>query len=165
MKTELVITTACEEETENLGTALAAVLEPGSVAGLCGNLGAGKTVIARGVARGLGIEDNITSPTFVIMNRYQCPPPRSAPFYHFDLYRNPLPAEFEELGFSDTLRGEGVCVVEWAENIPENLTEDMIRIDIGISKENDSFREIRITASEEKTVRLRNKLGKFFKLK
>lgn len=165
MKAEFVITTLCEEETELLGGLIAKVLEPGDIVGLCGNLGAGKTVVARGMARGLGIEENITSPTFVIMNRYERPSGYPEPFYHLDLYRNPSAAELEDLGLADILRGDGICAVEWAGNMPGAPAGNFVGIDICGSKENERFREIRITAGERKAPRLRDELGKRFKLK
>ncbi len=164
MKTKLIITTSCEEETERFGTLIAAALDSGNVTGLCGNLGAGKTVVARGISRGLGIEDNITSPTFVIMNRYECPPPRSVPFYHFDLYRTLSPGEFEDLGFEDILRGEGICVIEWADKVPGTLGGDAVKIDIRVSKENENGREITLTANEKQAARFKKEIEKSFKL-
>jgi len=166
LKTELVIQTACKEETERLGTLIAAVLINGTVAEIYGNLGAGKTVFVQGIARGLAIEENITSPTFVMMNRYLSPLPLSVPFYHLDLYRKPSVAEFEELGFAEILEGgEGVCAVEWAENIPGPKTWDAVSIDIRASGNNENFRKIKITAKGEKSVRIKSELEKHFTLK
>lgn len=165
MKAELVIETKCKEETERLGTLIASVLT-GTVAEIHGNLGAGKTVFARGIARGLAIEENITSPTFVMMNRYRSPLPGSVPFYHLDLYRKPSVEEFEELGFAEILGGgEGVCAVEWAENIPGPKAWDSVGIEIRTCGENENFRRIKITAGREQSARIKSELEKHFKLK
>ena len=160
MKNGIFITTSSEEETERLGSAVAQALEPGNIVALCGNLGAGKTVVARGIARGLGIEENITSPTFVIMNRYESPTPGSAPLYHFDLYRKPSETEFAELGFSEILRGDGFCIVEWAENLPAVFAKDQTRIDIKLAPdENINAREIKITATSERIALIKDRLN------
>ncbi len=161
MKNGICIQTSSERETERLGAALAKALEPGSVVRLCGNLGAGKTVIARGLARGLGIEENITSPTFVIMNRYRNPVSQKGFFHHFDLYRNPSPEEFRELGFTEILHGEGISAVEWAENLPSTFG-DSIEVKITSTGENENSRKIRITASEDKSARIKKELRKVF---
>ncbi len=165
MSRQLKVTTASEKGTEKLGEKLAAVLKPGNTILLYGNLGAGKTVIARGIARGLGIEEIITSPTFVIMNRYKCPPPRSAPLYHFDLYRNPSAMEFEQLGFAEILNGNGFCVIEWAENLPAEFVGNSIGIEIKLSKENKNKREITIIANKEKATHIETEMEKGFRLK
>lgn len=144
MKKETKVATASEEETENLGREIAADLKVGDIVLLYGGLGAGKTVVAKGIARGLGIEEIVTSPTFVIMNRYET---RflDAPLFHFDLYRNPTREEFGGLGFSDILAGEGIAVIEWAENLPQEFAQNAVRIEIALSDENTNRREITIT--------------------
>ncbi len=148
MKTEIVIKTSSENETARLGAAVAQALEPGDVVCLRGNLGAGKTVMARAIARGLGVDENITSPTFVIMNRYDTP--RGDGLFHFDLYRNPDAQEYEDLGFAEILRGGGFCVVEWAENLPEGMAESAAEIEITASGEDENAREIQISVNEKK---------------
>lgn len=102
--------TNSEQETEQLGEELGNRLLPGSVILLDGDLGAGKTVFARGVARGLGVGSSIQSPTFTLLNVYE----GRLPFYHFDLYRLDSAEELFELGVDEYLDGEGVSLVEWA---------------------------------------------------
>jgi len=105
------ILTHSAEETEDFGAELARRLEPGSVVALYGDLGAGKTCLVRGLARGLGSEQPVSSPTFTLVNEY--PGPRL--LYHFDLYRLKSPAELEDLGGEDYFYGDGVSVLEWAD--------------------------------------------------
>lgn len=104
-------TTKGFEQTERLGRALAGALRPGDVVFLSGELGAGKSVFARGVARGLGVEDPVTSPTFTLL---ACHAGR-VPLNHFDLYRLEDEEDFEAAGLSDYVGGEAVSVIEWPE--------------------------------------------------
>jgi tRNA threonylcarbamoyladenosine biosynthesis protein TsaE len=99
------------EETEAVGEKLARDLRSGDVVGLYGGLGAGKTCLVRGLARGLESSGPVSSPTFTLLNEY----PGRLPLYHFDLYRIATPVEVEDLGFEEYIAGPGVCVVEWAE--------------------------------------------------
>ncbi len=99
------------EETEAVGEKLAGDLRSGDVVGLYGGLGAGKTCLVRGLARGLESSGPVSSPTFTLLNEY----PGRLPLYHFDLYRIATPVEVEDLGFEEYIAGPGVCVVEWAE--------------------------------------------------
>ncbi|HZC05555.1 MAG TPA: tRNA (adenosine(37)-N6)-threonylcarbamoyltransferase complex ATPase subunit type 1 TsaE [Ktedonobacterales bacterium] len=99
------------EQTRDLGKALGALLEPGDVVLLEGNLGAGKTALTQGIGLGLGIHSVINSPTFTILKEYT----GRLTLYHFDLYRIESPDEMYALGFEDYFSGDGVCVVEWAE--------------------------------------------------
>ena len=108
--------TNSEEETERLGARLAVKLEPGAVIAFTGDLGAGKTAFTRGLARGLGILDRVTSPTFTIVQVYES---GRLPFYHFDVYRIGEVDEMEEIGYEDYFYGNGLCIVEWAERIRE----------------------------------------------
>lgn len=96
----------------------------GAVVTLEGPLGAGKTTLAKGVARGLGIEQDVTSPTF----SYICEYPAPIPLYHMDLYRISQVEEFELLGGCEYLEGNGVCLIEWAERIEELLPENVLRL-------------------------------------
>ncbi len=114
------------QETEALGEALGRILPPGSVVAYTGGLGAGKTAFTRGLARGLGIQDRITSPTYTIVNEYEG---GRLPLFHFDWYRLEDGEELFEIGWEDYLSRGGVCAVEWSENAPEVL-EDPIRVDI-----------------------------------
>ena len=98
--------------TERLGARLAAVLEPGSVIYLHGELGAGKTTLARGLLRGLGHPGTVKSPTFTLVEPYQ---PESWRLFHWDLYRLADPEELEYLGLRDQIDGEAVLLIEWPE--------------------------------------------------
>ena len=115
------------EDTEDIGARLAEQLEPGAVVAFTGDLGAGKTAFTRGLARGLGIPDRITSPTFTIANEYEG---GRLPLFHFDMYRLGSADELFDIGWEDYLRRGGVCAVEWSENIADALEEDAVRVDI-----------------------------------
>ena len=114
-------------ETEALGQRLAERLQPGDVIAYTGDLGAGKTAFTRGLARGLGITERITSPTFTIVNEYQG---GRLPLFHFDMYRLGSSEELYEIGWEDYLARGGVCAVEWSEIVADALEEDCIRVDI-----------------------------------
>ena len=101
-------------ETEALGAALAAHLVPGTVIAYRGDLGAGKTAFTRGLARGLGVTDRVTSPTYTIVNEYLG---GKMPLFHFDMYRLGSEDELFDIGWEDYLERGGVCAVEWSENV------------------------------------------------
>ena len=122
------------EETEALGAELAGRLEPGDVVAFTGDLGAGKTAFVRGLARGLGIPDRVTSPTFTIVNESEG---GRLPLFHFDMYR---------LG-SDYLARGGVCAVEWSEIVRDALEPGCIRVDLRRG-ERDGQRRITVTEEE-----------------
>jgi len=119
--------TNCPEETEALGAQLAQTLAPGAVIAFTGDLGAGKTAFTRGLARGLGITERITSPTFTIVNEYES---GRLPLFHFDLYRLGSSDELFDIGWEDYLSRGGVCAVEWSENVADALDSSCIRVDI-----------------------------------
>lgn len=114
-------------ETEELGAQLAARLRPGDVVAYTGDLEAGKTAFTRGIARGLGIPERVTSPTFTIVNEYEG---GRLPLFHFDLYRLGDPEELFDIGWEDYLARGGVCAVEWSENVAGALEDEPIRVDI-----------------------------------
>ena len=120
-------TTAGEEQTEALGFRLGQLIQPGAVIAYTGDLGAGKTAFTRGLARGLGIPDRVTSPTFTIVNEYEG---GRLPLFHFDMYRLGSSDELFDIGWEDYLARGGVCAVEWSENVDDALDEDAIRVDI-----------------------------------
>ena len=135
---------ANEAETEAIGCALAARLAPGAVVAFSGDLGAGKTAFVRGMARGLGISQRVTSPTFTIVNEYEG---GRLPLFHFDMYRLGSSDELFDIGWEDYLIRGGVCAVEWSERVTDALPEDTLWVDIARgSGEND--RIITITGGE-----------------
>lgn len=117
------------EETWQLAFHLGETAKAGQVWTLNGDLGVGKTVFAQGFAAGLGVDDIVNSPTFTIVQQYE----GRLPLYHFDVYRIEDPEEMEEIGWRDCFFGEGVCLIEWAEQIAELLPDD--RIDVRICKD------------------------------
>ncbi len=110
--------THSESETEAVGEALATTLSPGTVIAFTGDLGAGKTAFTRGLARGLGIGERVTSPTFTIVNEYEG---GRLPLFHFDMYRLESSEELFDIGWEDYLRRGGVCAVEWSEKVADAL--------------------------------------------
>ena len=139
------IITNSPAETEAAGAALAAELKPGSVIAFTGDLGAGKTAFTRGLARGLGVEERVTSPTFTIVNEYEG---GRLPLFHFDMYRLGSSDELFDIGWEDYLSRGGVCAVEWSENIADALEEGTIRVDIRRG-EHDDQRIITITGGTQ----------------
>ena len=131
------------EETFKLGEEFAKVSKPGTVIALIGDLGVGKTVFTKGVARGLGITDNVTSPTFTILESYY---DGKMPLHHFDVYRIGDAEEMEEVGFDDCVYSEGITIIEWAGIIEEIIPKGTYVVNIvkDLSKGND-YRKITIT--------------------
>ena len=109
-----------------MGEALATTLSPGTVIAFTGDLGAGKTAFTRGLARGLGISERVTSPTFTIVNEYEG---GRLPLFHFDMYRLESSEELFDIGWEDYLRRGGVCAVEWSEKVADALV-GALRVDI-----------------------------------
>lgn len=118
--------THSEAETEQVGEKLGMQLKPGSVVALFGDMGAGKTVFVRGLARAAGYSGRVTSPTYTIVNEYG----GAIPVYHFDMYRLRGEEELYELGWEDYLARGGICAVEWSEIIRYALPEDAIHVTI-----------------------------------
>lgn len=131
-------TSSSVEETEKLAAQLAKELKPGDFVALQGDLGAGKTAFARGLARGLGVKKPVLSPSFTLMRMYT---DGRLPVYHFDLYRLDGADELAEIGFDDYAGAGGVCIAEWADRIPEALPER--RLDVFIEGSADEPRRIR----------------------
>ena len=126
------------EETEALGQRLAEHLRPGDVIAYYGDLGAGKTAFTRGLARGLGVRETVTSPTYTIVNEYLT---GRMPLFHFDMYRLGSSDELFEIGWEDYLARGGVCAVEWSENVADALEE---AITVQIRRLSDLEREVTI---------------------
>lgn len=116
-----------EKETRDFAYKIAQEVQPGQVYCLDGDLGVGKTVFTKGFALGLGIEDDITSPTFTIVNEYHS---GRMPFYHFDVYRIGDEDEMFDIGFDEYIDGNGVCLIEWAELIKSIIPKNAIYIKI-----------------------------------
>ncbi len=123
----MITETNSEQETYALGRDLASRARRGQVFALTGDLGVGKTVLTKGFAAGLGIEEPVNSPTFTILQEYTA---GLLPFYHFDVYRIADPEEMDEIGYEDYFFGEGICLVEWADLIEELMPEDTVWITI-----------------------------------
>jgi tRNA threonylcarbamoyladenosine biosynthesis protein TsaE len=137
------VRTRNDAETMKAGELFAHTLVPGDVVALDGDLGAGKTVFVKGIAKGLGIMDVIVSPTFTILREYEGAPP----LYHFDVYRIGSPDELFDIGFSEYLDGDGVCVIEWAGKAAELLPKRTVRVQI--EKTGNNTREIIIKKDYE----------------
>ena len=126
------IQTASPQETESLGERIGRALGPGVVVALIGEVGAGKTTLTKGIARGWEVPDLIHSPTFTLIHEHK----GRLPVYHFDLYRLDTIEQIEDLGYEDYFHGPGVTIVEWAEKIQERLPSD--HLEIRISGEDDA---------------------------
>ena len=131
------------EETERVGVSLGKILPPGTVIAYEGDLGAGKTAFTRGLARGLGYTEPVTSPTYTIVNEYLG---GRLPLFHFDMYRLASSDDLGEIGWEDYLERGGICAVEWSENVADAL-ENAIRI--RIEKTGEESRRITIEGGEE----------------
>ena len=122
-----VIDSFCAKDTYELGEKIGQMAKAGMVISLTGDLGVGKTVFTQGLAKGLGIEEPVNSPTFTIVQVYE---EGRLPLYHFDVYRIGDIEEMDEIGYEDYFYGEGVCLIEWADLIREILPEQMCRVTI-----------------------------------
>ena len=134
--------TRSPEETEALGAALAARLKPGTVIAYRGDLGAGKTAFTRGLARGLGVKEIVTSPTYTIVNEYLG---GTMPLFHFDMYRLGSSDELFDIGWEDYLDRGGVYAVEWSENVWDALEDPVV---ITVSRLDETTRKIVIEGGE-----------------
>ncbi|MGL4796855.1 MAG: tRNA (adenosine(37)-N6)-threonylcarbamoyltransferase complex ATPase subunit type 1 TsaE [Paraclostridium sp.] len=115
-----------EEKTREIGSKLGNLLTPKSVVCLIGDLGAGKTTMTQSLAKSLGVDDYITSPTFTIVNEYE----GRIPLYHFDVYRIGSSEEMYDIGFDEYIDGEGVCIIEWANLIEDILPDEYLYIEM-----------------------------------
>ena len=140
---------ASVEQTHALGARLGTVLRTGDVIALQGDLGAGKTNFVQGLARGLGISEDVNSPTFILANEYLS---GRLPLYHIDAYRVENAAEAEGFGLDDYLNGDGVTVVEWAERVRAALPPDVLWIEMEYRDE--TTRTLAVTATGTNAARL-----------
>lgn len=123
----MIYETYSPEETEKIGFQIGEEAKPGTIMALFGDLGVGKTVFTKGLAKGLGITEQVNSPTFTILQVYE---EGRLPLYHFDVYRIGDPEEMDEIGYEDYFFGQGVCLVEWANLIEELMPRETISITI-----------------------------------
>jgi tRNA threonylcarbamoyladenosine biosynthesis protein TsaE len=121
----MVVETYSDKETLEFGKKLGSEAGPGAIFCLDGDLGTGKTVIAKGIALGLGITEPVSSPTFTVIKEYH---EGRLPFYHFDVYRIEDPVEMDEIGYEDYFFGDGVTVIEWSDMIQELIPQSAIKI-------------------------------------
>ena len=119
----MIIQTNSPMETEAVGAALGKILPPGTVIAYRGDLGAGKTAFTRGLARGLGYDEPVTSPTYTIVNEYLG---GRLPLFHFDMYRLRCADDLWDIGWDDYLDRNGVCAVEWSENVADAMEEPVL---------------------------------------
>ena len=134
--------TCSPEETEKIGAALAKHLKPGTVIAYRGDLGAGKTAFTRGLAKGLGAKEPVTSPTYTIVNEYLS---GRLPLFHFDMYRLSCADDLFDIGWEDYLDRGGICAVEWSENVEEALEDPIL---VCIEKTGESSRRIAVEGGE-----------------
>ena len=142
---ELSVVTRSQPQTVAVGRALGEGLAEGDVLVLTGDLGAGKTQLTKGMAAGLGITEDVTSPTFTIVNEY----PGRIPLYHFDMYRLADSDALFDIGWEDYLAGGGVCAVEWSEQVEDALPPESIRVTFQRRPEADDWRTITIEGGEK----------------
>lgn len=140
----MILTTNSPEQTQVVGEKLAKILHPGDVIAFFGDLGAGKTAFTAGLARGLGIHERVTSPTYTIVNEYLT---GTMPLFHFDMYRLHSADDLFEIGWEDYLQRGGVCAVEWSENVQGAFT-DPICVTITRDPRVDTWRTIEICGGE-----------------
>ncbi len=133
------------EETKEIGYMLGKSLDEGDVVCLTGDLGAGKTTITKSIALGLDVHEDVTSPTFTIINEYE----GRLPVYHFDVYRINNIEEMYDIGYEEYFYGKGICIVEWASKIEELIPKEHLWIEIKLGNTLNS-RELYFRGSTEK---------------
>ncbi len=132
----VIVQTRSPAETEALGRTIGALLQSGDVIALSGDLGAGKTVLTRGIAGGAGAGGYIASPTFTLVREYSGP----VPIYHVDLYRLDTPKQIEDIGLDEILERPGIVVIEWAEQAEFWLPRDHLWVTIRFVNDGDRRR-------------------------
>jgi tRNA threonylcarbamoyladenosine biosynthesis protein TsaE len=144
MLNPLSVETNSEQETRALGVDLGAAAKAGDIFLLLGTFGVGKTTLVQGIARGLGIEDQVTSPSFVIANEYY----GRLPLYHIDLYRVEQMDNITLEALAEYFGTDGLCVVEWPAAVPADLVQDAVHIELAVTGE--STRRLRIDRAPER---------------
>lgn len=150
-----IFKTESPAETQALGEKLGKTLKQGDVIALIGDLGTGKTCLTQGIARGVGIapDEVVNSPSYILINEYN----GAMPIYHIDLYRLENSAEIAELGLSEYMDGDGICIIEWAERIADTLPDTCIKIHITLADTNASqgseVRELMSQIPEDENIR------------
>ena len=134
----MIFETNSYQETEAIGQRLAGVLKPGTIIAYLGDLGAGKTAFTRGIARGLNCREQVTSPTYTIVNEYLS---GKMPVFHFDMYRLHSADDLWDIGWEDYLDRGGICCVEWSENVWDALEKPLV---VRIEKTGQECRRITI---------------------
>ena len=132
-----IFKTETPEETQVLGEKLGKTLKQGDVIALIGDLGTGKTCLTQGIARGVGLapDEIVSSPSYILINEYN----GTVPIYHIDLYRLENSEEIAELGLSEYVEGDGICIIEWAERMADALPDHCIKIQITLAETNTSY--------------------------
>ena len=138
----MIFTTNSPAETEKVGATLGKILKPGTILAYRGDLGAGKTAFTRGLAKGLGCSEIVTSPTYTIVNEYLS---GRIPLFHFDMYRLRSSDDLWDIGWEDYLDRNGVCAVEWSENVEDALEG---AVSVTIEKTGEESRKITIEGGE-----------------
>ena len=133
--------TTSDSGTIALGERLGSLLQPGDIVALTGELGAGKTTLTKGIARGAGVESEVASPTFTLIHEHK----GRIPFYHVDLYRLESEDLVPDLGIEEYLYGRGVTVIEWSERMASLLPETALLVSIGVA--GDTERDIELSSS------------------
>lgn len=126
MENTVIVKTKSEDETKGAGRALGKTLGPGGVVALFGDLGSGKTAFVKGIAQALGVKEEVTSPTFAVLNEYSCE--NGALLRHFDMYRISSPEDLLDVGYYESLEPPYITVVEWSENISEFIPKSAVAV-------------------------------------
>ncbi len=144
--------TESPKETQALGEKVGKTLKQGDVIALIGDLGTGKTCLTQGIARGVGIasDEVVNSPSYILINEYR----GRIPIYHIDLYRLEDSAEIAELGLSEYIESDGICIIEWAERMAEALPDTAIKIRITLTEvSNNEMLAQTLQSSEDENIR------------
>ena len=142
MTTDFTLITKSPEETAAFGKDISVKLRDKDIVALYGDLGSGKTQIVKGICAGLGVKETVNSPTFIIVNEYTSEKIKN--IYHFDLYRMKTEDEIINIGFDDYLNNSGIILIEWPEHAERLLPDEIIKIHLAHSVEDENHRYIRL---------------------